>query len=270
MGMIEETSMSSESVPENKIAILRRLGEENNLEYVDLEHVKKIITPLSGLKKRGWFSSHFYKCLPLAIGNAQGFVVSLPFEFNVMWNGGDDPKDILFKFEDFDKKEKSKIDVSSHFGNGVFTINLPFIIKTPQNVDLMTTSPPNFLTPGLSPLSAVIETDNLKYTFGLSIKIDILNTWIKILPYAPLVGLLPIPRNFCSQFELIDGDKDMSPIYLTNEKLIAEEHAVVRSHLSNMFYGTNKSLDRTYFEGMDIRGNKFKNRQKFKIRKRLN
>ena len=264
MGMIEETSMSSESVLENKIAILRRLGEEDNLEYVDLKCVKKIITPLSGLKKRGWFSPHFYKCLPLAIGNAQGFVVSLPFEFDVMWNGGNDPKDVLLKFEDSDKKEKSKIDVSSHFGNGVFTINLPFIIKTPQNVSIMTISPPNFPTPGLSPLSAVIETDNLKYTFGLSIKVDIANTWIKILPYAPLVGLLPIPRYFCDQFELIDGDLELHSSFTNNEKIIAKDHANVRAALST----TLDPLDRTYFFGTDIRGNKFKNHQTSKTKKK--
>jgi hypothetical protein len=40
-------------------------------------------------KKRDWFHSHFYKCLPLAIGNQYGFTVSSEFDFGFEWNGGE-------------------------------------------------------------------------------------------------------------------------------------------------------------------------------------
>lgn len=251
--------MSNSFVPKNKIAIIS-IHDDYEL---DMQKVKKIIKSLNIVKKREWFDPHFYNCLPLVIGNSQGFSVNIPFEFDVFWNGGKDPEDVSFVFYNEEEvDEKYKVHISSHFGNGIFTINLPFIIKTPENVNIMTISPPNFPLPGLSPLSGVVETDNLAYTFSLNIKIDIPNVWIKVLPDSPVIGLLPIPRFFCDSFELIDGNKKLDKNKVKDQKDIAKEHAIVRDFLSKNFVEKNKKLDRTYFMGTDIRGNKFKNHQK--------
>ena len=48
-------------------------------------------------KKRDWFSSHFYRCLPLTIGNQYGFTVSSEFDITFEWNGGDSKESIFFK-----------------------------------------------------------------------------------------------------------------------------------------------------------------------------
>jgi hypothetical protein len=251
--------MKKNIIPKNKIAIIPLL-EDDSQSMFDMNNLDKVIKPLNTSRKRDWFTSNFYKCLPLSIGNMQGFVVSVPFEFDVMWNGGNSPQDI-FIISYGDDKDYFGVRVESHFGNGIFTIGLPFIIKTPQKVNIMTIAPPNFPLPGLSPLSGVVETDNLKYVFTLNIKIDIPNTWIKIMPSYPLVGLLPIPRYFCDNFELIDGEKFFDKKFIENERNIAKDHGLVRYFLYNMFSKTNKNYDGSYFSGTDIRGNKFDDHQ---------
>ena len=39
-------------------------------------------------KKRDWFDPHFYRCLPLTIGNQYGFMISLEYDVTFEWNGG--------------------------------------------------------------------------------------------------------------------------------------------------------------------------------------
>ena len=169
-------------VPENKIAIITT-NFEKDLEPFSFESLSEIIQPLNKFNKRDWFAKNFYQCLPLTIGNMQGFVISLPFEIDVFWNGGQKAEDLLFNFYEDEKKfvNKSHVKVYSHFGHGIFTVSPPFIMKTPPKVNLMTISPPNFLLPGLTPMCGVVETDNLRYTFTFNIKVNLENVWIKFL-----------------------------------------------------------------------------------------
>lgn len=247
-------------VPENKIAVIPCI-EDSHLKPFNMEDLSTFLVPLNTTRKRDWFRSDFYKCLPLAIGNMQGFVFISPFEFDVMWNGGPEVNDVFFRFYEDEKyfQDKLHVSVGAHFGNGVMTISLPVILKTPPQVNLMTISPPNFPLPGLSPLTGVIETDNLRYTFTLNIKIDIPNAWIKIKAGSPLVGIIPIPRYFCDQFELIDGSVVLNEEDVEEERIVAKEHDRVRNFLSNS--DLKDKYDRTYFLGKDIRGNKFKDHQ---------
>lgn len=252
-----EERLGMYSIPKNKIIVISALSnDEESQENINKKY--NIIKTLRLDRKRDWFTSYFYKCLPISIGNIQGLVVSLPFEINILWNGSNEPSGVIFDISEKNKEImfNSGISILSHFGHGIFSISLPFIIKTPEGVNIMTISPPNFPTYGISPLCSVVETDNLKYTFALSIKINTQNTWIKILPNYPVVGLLPIPRFFCDQFEIIDDSKFLDKNFINEQKQIAKEHEVVRNFLST-FKNRNQNLDRTYFTGTDIRGNKF-------------
>lgn len=247
-------------VPEKKIAVIPCI-EDSHLEPFDVEDLYSFIQPLNVSRKRDWFESDFYKCLPLSIGNMQGFVFVSPFEFDVMWNGGNSTEDIFFNFYDDEKNFRNKLHVSigSHFGRGILTITLPVVFKTPAGVNLMTISPPNFPLPGMSPMTGVVETDNLRYTFTLNIKLDFPNMWIKVLPGSPLVGIIPIPRYFCDQFEMVDGRQIIPHEDIEEERSVAKEHDRVRFFLSNS--DLKDKYDHSYFFGKDIRGNSFSDHQ---------
>lgn len=245
-------------VPEKTIAFFPIIPNDG-IEPFNLDNINLFLNPLNTDHKRNWFSSNFYRCLPLSIGNMQGFVFSIPYSFDVYWNGGDRPEDIIITYyEDFAPyKNLNFIYPNSEFGHGVLTLHYPVILKTPPGVNLMTISPPNYPLPGMSPMTGVVEADNIRFGFTLNLKIDIPNTTIKVLPNSPLVGIIPIPRYFCDSFEL------KSAYDIFDKEVIEEEKAVVKEHSDKRDRAVmyNLEQDGLYYKGMDVRGNKFKDHQ---------
>jgi len=241
-------------VPEKTIVCIPIIPDESILPF-NMD-ISSFLKPLNKNHKRDWFTSNFYKCLPLIIGNTQGFVFSCPYTFDVFWNGGNNPEDLMIKVHDDSEilnfAKTNHVSVSSHFGHGIFTINFPLILKTPPNVNLMTSAPPNYPLPGISPMSGVIETDNLSFTFTLNFKIDLPNTLIKIKKDYPIMGIIPIPRNYCDSFELLSAYDILNKNDIEEERQIADEHKLSRK---------KQEKDGRYYKGKDIRNNKFKNHQ---------
>ena len=252
-------------VPEKTIAFFPVIPNDG-VKPFDPKNIGLFLKNLNIDHKRDWFTSHFYKCLPLAIGNTQGFVFSLPYSIDVLWNGNNDPKDLSIQIhEDFEPyKNINFIHPSSEFGHGIMTIHFPVILKTPPEINLITIAPPNFPLCGLSPMTGVIESDNLRFSFTLNIKIDLPNVKIQIPANYPLIGLLPIPRYFCDSFEL----KNAYDIF--DKDIIEEERRIVKKHSEkrNLTNKNNLKQDRLYYLGKDIDGNEFKNHQLLKKNKK--
>ena len=245
-------------VPDKIIAFFP-IAPDKGVKPFDLKNIDLFLNPLNLNHKREWFSSNFYKCLPLAIGNMQGFVFSIPYGFDVVWNGGNSTEDISIKYHnDFKPYEGLNfIYPTSEFGHGVLTIHYPVTLKTPPMVNLMTISPPNYPVPGMSPMTGVIESDNIRFSFTLNLKIDIPNTVIRVLPNTPLVGIIPIPRYFCDAFELKNAYDIFDKNIVEEEKEVVKEHGDTRTE-NNIH---KKPKDGIYYRGMDVRGNKFKDHQ---------
>jgi hypothetical protein len=245
-------------VPEKTIACIPIIPNESILPF-NMD-ISSFLKPLNKNHKRDWFTPNFYKCLPLSIANMQGLAFSSPFSFDVFWDGGQSIDAISIKGYDdsgilnFDKM--NHVSVSSHFGHGIFTINFPLILKTPPNVNLMTIAPPNYPLPGISPMSGVVETDNLSFTFTLNFKIDLPNTLIKIEKDYPIMGIIPIPRNYCDSFELLNAYDILNKNDIEEERQISYEHKLSRD---------KQNKDGRYYKGKDIRNNKFKNHQLPKV-----
>jgi hypothetical protein len=245
-------------VPDKTIVFFPVITKEG-VKPFDLKDVGLFLKPLNNSHKRDWFTPHFYKCLPLSIGNMQGFIFSLPYTFSIFWNGGNKINDISIKFhKDFDPYvNKSFIYPTTEFGHGILTIHFPLTLKTPPGINLMTISPPNFPLPGLSPMTGVIESDNIRFSFTLNIKIDLPNTEITIMPNTPLTAIIPIPRYFCDSFKL------KSAYDIFDKNIIQEEINVVKEHFDKRDYSNKNFLDadRIYYLGKDIKENKFKDHQ---------
>lgn len=245
------------TVPEKTIAVFPVIPEEGVVSF-DM-NFDSFLKNLNKDHKREWFDKNFYNCLPLSIGNMQGFSLSVPFGFDVIWNGGDNLTDVqIHKHEDYNEFTGINcVDIGSKFGYGILTINFPITLKTPPGINLMTISPPNFPLPGLSPMTGVVESDNLRFSFTVNIKIDISNTTIRVFKNTPIAGILPIPRYFCDSFEL----KNAYDIF--NKEIVKEEMEVVSKNSQSRIKQSKDRLgpDRLYYRGMDIEGNKFKDHQ---------
>ncbi len=246
-------------VPEKTIAYIPVIKNNADLPF-DMD-ISTFLKPLNKDHKRDWFTPHFYKCLPLSIANMQGLVFSSPFSFEIFWTGENTTNSISFNvYKDTEIKNFEKMNhvtISSDFGNGIFTMGFPLILKTPPNVNLMTIAPPNYPLPGISPMSGVIEADNLSFTFTLNFKIDLPNTLIKIEKNYPLMGIIPIPRYYCDSFELINAYDILNKDDIEEERQISQEQTL--SRVKQNTYG--EKVDGRYYKGIDIRNNKFKNHQ---------
>lgn len=243
-------------VPDKTIAFYT-VPELKGIEY-NIDDISIFLKPLNKSYKRDWFNSNFYKCLPLSIGNMQGFVFSVPFDFEVEWDGGNSPSNLNILLKNSEKYNKY-IQISSGFGYGIFTIHFPLILKTPPKTNLMTIAPPNFPTPGITPMTGMIETDNLKFTFTLNFKVDFINTKLLFLANSPLMGIIPIPRHFCDSFELKNAYDIFDSDTIEKEKNIVKKHGELRKKMNSFFSHKQKKYksDSSYFKGEDILGNKF-------------
>lgn len=228
---------------------------------IDDSKEKKINTQINNIltkppKKRDWFTPHFYRCLPLSIGNQYGFVISSEYDIEFVWDGGIGPDSIQFFFNEDTEGLFPRIE--SHFGSGIITVNPPFTLRTPPGVNLITINPPNFIIPNITAMTGVIETDNLRRNFTFNLKVQIPNIKVKIPKGMPIAAFMPIPRYFGDKFNL-EFAKDV----FSKEIILEEEKAVhdANIHREQVEYISKNSVGKHYMRGIDIYKNKFKDHQ---------
>jgi hypothetical protein len=105
-----------------------------------------------------------YRCLPLSIANQWGWEVLSMASFDVTWNGGNALGDITFKHISGPPLYLPK----SHFGEGTITWHTGYIFKTEYPYGLYVSGAPNNPKPNIIPLSGVVETHWLPFTFTMN------------------------------------------------------------------------------------------------------
>ena len=211
-------------------------------------------------KKRDWFTPHFYRCLPLTIGNQYGFIIKSEFDFSFIWDGGSSKDSVKFYFsETLEELDKKRPRIDSHFGDGIISIAVPFTLRTPPGVNLMIINPPNYILPNVTVMTGVVETDNLRRSFLFNLKIQIPNIEVGVPAGTPLAGFIPIPRYFADSFEL----KYAEDIF--DEEVIIEELQADKD--TNYYRQIEEPLlkdgvGRLYMQGKDVYGNTFPDHQK--------
>jgi hypothetical protein len=120
--------------------------------------------------RRAWMDTtpdrHAYRCLPLAIANAHGWEVLAPCGFEVTWNGGPLAADLTVRAtEEFPWFEHF---ARSHFADGVVTLHIGYLLRTEPGWHTLATGPFNSAKDGIAPLTGIIETDWLPYTFTMN------------------------------------------------------------------------------------------------------
>jgi proline-specific peptidase len=111
-------------------------------------------------------SRHPYRCLPLSMANVYGWTLLSPASFSVHWNGGPEASDI--RFQSHDGFAQLGRYLQSNFADGIVTFHTGYIFRTEPGWDLLVTGPMNQPKDGISPLSGVVETDWLPYTFTMN------------------------------------------------------------------------------------------------------
>lgn len=130
-----------------------------------------------------------YRCLPLAIANQCGWVLTCPASFSVYWYGGQLTSDLEVRFDG-----PPDSGVLSHFGSGVLTFTVPYLFRTPKGVNLWAKGPANWPKDGIQALEGVIETDWSPATFTMNWKMTRTNEWVRFEKGEPYCMLVPVPR----------------------------------------------------------------------------
>lgn len=239
------------NVPDKTIAVFTSPGQED-LNFNNI--IENITKPP---KKRDWFDSHFYNCLPLIIGNQYGFIFKLNYGFNVLWNGGDKPSDINVTWIIPDNVKTNNMMMLSHFGHGIISLNFNAVLRTPPGINLMTINPPNYIIKNATVLTGVIESDNIRAPFTFNLRIHEPNVVTSFSANSPISAFIPIPRMFADQFELKDAKKIFKDEIINEELELYSifENKRVQDNFNRV------GSDRNYFRGQDVAGNKFKEHQ---------
>lgn len=130
-----------------------------------------------------------YRCLPLTIANAAGWIIRCPAPFTATWYGGDEPDDLTLAFEEPWKSYGNH--VLSHFGSGVITFSFPMLFRTESKISLRVSGLPNSPKPNVCPLEGVVETDWLPFTFTMNVKVMEAGT-VRFVEDEPVCFLQPI------------------------------------------------------------------------------
>jgi hypothetical protein len=253
----------SNKVPDKTIAVFM---DPSHLDKFNFEKFTSLVKKPT--KKREWFDSYFYNCLPIIIGNQQGFVITANFGFSAIWNGGPAHNDITIKYDEVMRDENGNLPilfpgVSSHFGFGTISIATPFLLKTPPGVNLMTINPPNYILKNVTVLTGSVETDNTNMPFTFNLRIHEPNVVTHFPKGTPLSGFIPVPRYFCDGFEI----KDASTIFKKEvfDKEIKKFRDSIEKRLNSRkasFPGTEPKPEKDYFYGKDVYGNDFPDHQR--------
>ncbi len=239
------------TVPANRIAAVPYddyfKGKQDDL-YVNL----------NGVQRREWFSKHAYLCLPLIMGNQHGFAMRSIMRATLVWNGGPNPDDTTVTIHNTEELlPRGPIQtMSSHFGLGIVTVQTAFVLRTPPNISLMTIQPPNFFIDGLQNMTAVVESDNLRRDFTYNLKLTRPNHPVNIEVGDVLSAVLPYPRGFIDNFELVDAYTLFTPEQIKEEQRAGDKFAKERVEEDP---SKKRGVGRRYFDGEDIYGNKFPN-----------
>jgi hypothetical protein len=151
------------------------------------------IVPASA--ERAWMDetpdSFAYRCLPMNIANAHGWMILNPAAFAAQWDGSAATGAIAIQPLAGDK---TPIIASSHFGSGVLTFNVNGLFRTEPGYDLVVTGPVNQPKDAIAPLTGIVETDWSVSTFTMNWKFTRKLTAIRFDRDEPFCMIYPVKR----------------------------------------------------------------------------
>ena len=103
-----------------------------------------------------------YRCLPLSMANSYGWEIISASEVIAEWNGGPNPADVRVTLINGSQPP------SPHFGEGTLTWHSGYLFKTEYPYGIYVTGSPNHPTPNIMPMSGIVETYWLPFTFTIN------------------------------------------------------------------------------------------------------
>ena len=151
--------------------------------------------------KRDWMSENnnlAYSCIPLTVANQYGWTCHAVETFTATWDGGNGVDAIKIEGE---TKYKS---ATSHFGNGILTLLMDFVIETSSNTSIYVRGITNSNKNNIYPLDGIIETDWLPFTFTMNYKFHTPGS-VTFEKGEPIFMFFPIERSYIESFQITES-----------------------------------------------------------------
>lgn len=148
------------------------------------------------------------RCLPMLMANQNGWTMGSPVAFTAVWNGGVGSADTRIGF---DRGTPTFAPVNTHFGNGVVTFMIPFVIRTDPGWNLLVRGPANAPKDGVSPLEGLVETDWTVATFTMNWKLTRPGLAVRFEKDEPICMIVPQRRGELEGFRPSYGREEDLP-----------------------------------------------------------
>jgi hypothetical protein len=167
--------------------------------------------------ERDWMertdSGFAYRCLPLNIANAHGWLILNEAPFTANWNGSPGIDGVAVTATTPD----GTILGGSHFGSGVLTFNVNALFRTEPGYDLLVTGPLNQPKDAIQPLTGIVETDWSPFTFTMNWKFTRKFTPVAFERDEAFCMIFPVQRGMIEQIEpeihSLEAEADVQEAY---------------------------------------------------------
>jgi len=151
--------------------------------------------------ERDWMertdSGFAYRCLPLNIANAHGWLILNAAPFIAHWDGGAGIDAVTVQSVSPEEPVLGR----SHFGSGVLTFHVNALFRTEPGYDLLVTGPFNQPKDAIQPLTGIVETDWSPFTFTMNWKFTRKSAPVAFERDEPFCMIFPLQRGAIEQIE---------------------------------------------------------------------
>ncbi len=190
------------------------MAEDDAAFYAYEIHASTDMPITAASQERDWMDRtdrrFAYRCLPLVIANQAGWMIHNPTGFVAVWDGTPLPNGVRVWYEipnapPGSPAQSEWVDprISSHFGSGIVTINVPYLFRTPRSICLWAKGPANAIKDGVQPLEGIIETDWLPATFTMNWKLTRPGLPVHFRRGEPICMVVPLPRGLAEGLDPI-------------------------------------------------------------------
>jgi hypothetical protein len=147
-----------------------------------------MIAPMS--IKRDWMDEtpqgHAYRCHPVTSANVIGWYIYSQKDIKFIWNGINDTSGNNVTILEGNN------DTYTGRGQSTVSFNTGFMLRTDENMSVLTITPPNYFNNDFEVVSSLISTSFLNTDFPLAIKCKTPNKEITIKSGTPIATIIPI------------------------------------------------------------------------------
>ena len=123
----------------------------------------------------------------------------------------------------------------------------------------MTIQPPNYYTAGLTAMTAVVETDNIRRDFTFNLRMTIPEMKVHVKAGDPIAAFIPIARNTVEKYEI----KLITDVFSTEQHLLeVMESDTLGKERQTRDKDRKRGNGQRYFKGEHTNGQRYLNHQK--------